>query len=279
MIPSDTPVSTVLGVFAYDPSPPIVQQLTQQLSQHLCLPLLSKAPESLPSGQFVLAYDLDGKLQLHFTGLSVPNPIVVDFIAGANNHRRRYGGGKGQLLAKAVGIKGAFRPTILDLTAGLGADAFVLATLGCAVELLERVALVAALLRDGIERARLASDPDIRDIADRLSLIPTSAFKHLPARAQPVDVIYLDPMFPERGKSAQVKKTMAAFHALVGSDGDAGHLLPMALKKARYRVVVKRPRKAPSMDQQWPELELPKPNLVLPAKSTRFDIYTQAKMP
>ena len=44
---------------------------------------------------------------------------------------------------------------MLDATAGLGRDAFVLASLGCQVTLIERVPAVAALLENGIERALL----------------------------------------------------------------------------------------------------------------------------
>jgi len=85
------------------------------------------------------------------------------------------------------------------------------------------------------------------------------------------DVVYLDPMFPEKRKTAAVKKDMAAFHTLVGSDDDADALLPLALQAARYRVVVKRPRHAPHLDNC-------KPGMVLEGESTRFDIYPLRSM-
>jgi 16S rRNA (guanine1516-N2)-methyltransferase len=79
-------------------------------------------------------------------------------------------------------------------------------------------------------------------------------------------------MFPERAKSASVKKEMVAFHSLVGKDPDADGLLALALAAAKYRVVVKRPAKAPFLaDAQ--------PNYQLQGKSSRFDIYTIKKMP
>ena len=64
--------------------------------------------------------------------------VFVDFVAGAMAHRRKFGGGRGEAIAKAVGIKGAELPSVIDATAGLGRDAFVLASIGCQVRLVER---------------------------------------------------------------------------------------------------------------------------------------------
>ena len=86
------------------------------------------------------------------------------------------------------------------------------------------------------------------------------------------DVVYVDPMFPLRKKSAKVKKAMQAFHAIVGTDPDADDLLANALKVARYRVVVKRPTGAGFLAET-------KPNYSLEGKSTRYDIYALKKLP
>ncbi|WP_445775347.1 class I SAM-dependent methyltransferase, partial [Shewanella sp.] len=64
--------------------------------------------------------------------------INVDFVSGAVAHRRKFGGGRGQSIAKAVGLKQGVTPTVVDGTAGLGRDAFVLASLGCKVIMVER---------------------------------------------------------------------------------------------------------------------------------------------
>ena len=85
-------------------------------------------------------------------------------------------------------------------------------------------------------------------------------------------MVYLDPMFPERKKSAQVKKEMQIFHALIGADLDADQLLENALERANYRVVVKRPRIAPFLNNQ-------KPSYQLEGKSSRYDIYTNKALP
>ncbi len=201
--------------------------------------------------------------------------IAVDFTGGSNHHRRLHGGGRGQPVAKAVGLKaGNIVPSVLDCTAGLGRDAFVLASLGCRVQLCERSPLVQLLLQDGLRRAAASDDTGLRETIARMVLLPGDAVAQMAALAETdrPDVVFLDPMFPERRKaSAAVKKDMAAFHALVGADEDADMLLPLALQLARYRVVVKRPRHAP-------HLAGIKPGLVQEGESTRFDIYPLRSM-
>jgi 16S rRNA (guanine1516-N2)-methyltransferase len=84
-------------------------------------------------------------------------------------------------------------------------------------------------------------------------------------------VIYLDPMFPHRDKSALVKKEMRLFRPLVGDDDDAPALLQAALALATHRVVVKRSRKAPVIAGE-------QPGYVLEGKSSRFDIYPKKSL-
>lgn len=196
--------------------------------------------------------------------------IQVDFCAGGAAHRRLYGGGKGQMIAKAVGVATGIKPRVFDATAGLGGDAFVLACLGCDVTMMERSPVAAALLQDGLERARQFAeyeDAELRDIISRMHLLPGNSIAYLQAQTAPVaEVIYLDPMFPERQKSAAVKKEMQAFHEVIGQDLDDAALLQAALARASHRVVVKRPRHAPAIDGQ-------KPSYALEGKSSRYDIY------
>ncbi|MCO6524656.1 MAG: class I SAM-dependent methyltransferase [Candidatus Schmidhempelia sp.] len=192
--------------------------------------------------------------------------IVVDFISGAMAHRRRFGGGRGEAVAKAVGIKGNYLPTVIDATAGLGRDAFVLAALGCQVTLFERHPVVAALLDDGLQRAYC--DPEIGEWMQRgMHLIHDSSLTALPVLTEKPDVVYLDPMYPHRQKSALVKKEMRLFQLLVGADTDADDLLPVACQLAKKRVVVKRPDYAPF-------LKMAKPQAEIKTKNHRFDIYT-----
>ena len=218
--------------------------------------------------------DADFALQLGAEGLQfvelgpqAPGAVRVDFVEGAVAHRRLFGGGTGQMIAKAVGVQPGVRPQVLDATAGLGRDAFVLASLGCAMTLIERQPLIAALLEDGLARAR--QSVEVAPIAAQMRLLQGNAIELLSAWTDEApQVIYLDPMFPHRDKSALVKKEMRLFRPLVGDDLDAPALLAAALALASHRVVVKRPRKAPC-------IEGAKPSYVLEGKSSRYDIYAK----
>jgi 16S rRNA (guanine1516-N2)-methyltransferase len=226
-------------------------------AERLQLPLAGEA-------DFAVQIGADG-LQFVECGPQAPGPVRVDFLEGAVAHRRQFGGGSGQMIAKAVGIQPGIRPSVLDATAGLGRDAFVLAELGCMVSLIERQPLIAALLEDGLRRA--AADADVGPVVGRMRLLIGNAIelmRHWAGEAP--QVIYLDPMFPHRDKSALVKKEMRLFRPLVGADDDAPALLAAALALATHRVVVKRPRKAPAIAGEAP-------GYALEGKSSRYDIY------
>ncbi|MGK3130316.1 16S rRNA (guanine(1516)-N(2))-methyltransferase RsmJ [Pantoea sp. C8B4] len=191
--------------------------------------------------------------------------IFVDFVTGAMAHRRKFGGGRGEAVAKAVGIKGGYLPDVIDATAGLGRDAFVLAALGCRVRMLERHPVVAALLDDGLRRGY--EDAEIGGwLRERLTLLHVVSQQALSDIAPAPDVVYLDPMYPHRQKSAMVKKEMRVFQSLVGADDDADALLEPARRLAKKRIVVKRPDYAP------PLAGVATQSAVV-TKSHRFDIY------
>lgn len=208
--------------------------------------------------------EIDGYLSLKIDEKNAPSPIHVDFLEGALAHRKKYGGGKNQLIAKAVGIKPKSTLSVLDLTAGLGRDAFVLAILGCHVVMCERSPMIYALLQDGMHRAQKESW--FRDLhlqlkeCDGLTYLSQLTPDHFP------DVIYIDPMFPEKTKSALVKKEMRMLRDVVGDDTDAEKLLNAALCVAKKRVVVKRAKLAPTLTDK-------KPSVVYEGKSSRFDVY------
>ncbi|WP_295799261.1 class I SAM-dependent methyltransferase [uncultured Microbulbifer sp.] len=248
----------------------------EALAASLALPFLGSAsPKDIEEFPFVLEFG--PALQLCATGRKAPGPVLVDFVSGAAAHRRKFGGGKGQQVAKAVGIRGGFYPQVIDATAGLGRDAFVLASLGCSVRMLERNPVVYALLEDGLRRLQEAAleDRELAPIAKRLVLEERVGSAAGWLAAQPEEslpVVFLDPMFPSRDKSAKVKKEMVAFHQLVGADEDANQLLAPARAACYYRTVVKRPRLAPYLADT-------KPSLSLEGKSGRFDIYTRHGVP
>ncbi len=138
--------------------------------------------------------------------------IYVDFVSGTQAHRRKFGGGRGEAVAKAVGIKKGYLPRVVDATAGLGRDAFVLAALGCQVQMLERNPVVAALLDDGLRRGYLDAEigPWLRE---RLTLLHASSLTALVAIEPRPEVVYLDPMYPRTGKKVRwLKKRCGYFN-------------------------------------------------------------------
>ncbi|MBE8716783.1 class I SAM-dependent methyltransferase [Cellvibrio polysaccharolyticus] len=253
------------------------ESLAAAIAERLQQPLHSQVSlAEWAESAFVLLVDEAG-VALQQTGRKAPGPVRVEFTEGAVDHRRKFGGGKGQMIAKAVGLKAGVFPHVLDATAGLGRDAFVLASLGCPVTLLERSPVVQQLLLNGFARARQfahINDPQLLDILSRMRLIEQDSGIYLqqPVSAQQPDVVYLDPMFPQREKTADVKKEMKVFHDIVGADEDSDALLGPALQQARCRVVVKRPRKAPFLAGRTPSYQLE-------GKSSRYDIYSLQKLP
>lgn len=226
-----------------------------------------------PNSIFALVLT-ESRLELRKRDEPAFGAVYVDFVNGTVAHRRKFGGGKGQSIAKAVGLNKGIVPTVLDATAGLGRDAFVLASLGCKVQLLERHPVVAALLDDGLERAR--ADVEIGAwVSERLSLLHTSSHDALASFVSDEtvcpDVVYLDPMYPHKKKSALVKKEMRMFQALVGADLDADGLFEPAYQLAAKRVVVKRPGYAEFLAGK-------KPSIQVEMKKNRFDIYIKAAM-
>ncbi len=200
--------------------------------------------------------------------------ISVDFLKGSLAHRQQFGGGRGQAIAKAMGLKPGITPSILDTTAGLAGDAFVLATLGCPVTLIERSPILFSLIEDAVERASL-NDNFQTILKQGFHIFNCDAndyiTKQLTTSAEAPDVIYIDPMYPDRKKSALVKKDMQILQRLHGNDDNTSELLDNALKYARKRVVVKRPIQAETISKKVP-------NTCIKSKKTRYDIYTIEKM-
>lgn len=234
------------------------------LATRLQLPLVTDAQP--PPGCVAWLCYRDGRLQLQPVERSQSGPICVDFCAGASAHRLQ---GGAELVVQALRGRSRQPLSVLDATAGLGRDSFVLAGRGLRVHMLEREPVIAALLADGLERARSAADPRIADTVALLSLENSDAVAYCAALApeQRPDAIYLDPMFPATEKSALVKKEMRLFQQVLhGAVDDGAALLPAARAVARRRVVVKRPRKAEPLAGA-------KPDYSLEGRAVRFDVY------
>ncbi|CAL4325731.1 Ribosomal RNA small subunit methyltransferase J [Buchnera aphidicola (Eriosoma lanigerum)] len=188
----------------------------------------------------------------------------IEFNSKELNYRRK-NKTKKEHIAKAVGIKKNYFPNILDVTAGLGKDAFILASLGCQVLMLEHNPILAILLANGLDRG--FQDPEIGTwLKKRLSLIYTSSEYFLLHTKIKPNVIYLDPMFPKKTKTAKSKKDIHLIKSIVSKQKNTNLLLTLSRLLAENRVVVKRPINAPFLN-----------NMItystIKTKNYRFDIY------
>ncbi len=212
------------------------------------------------------------RLELRETGKGRVGPVYADFIGGRVGYRVRTAGSAGRaMLAKAVGFKGG-PLSVCDATAGLGRDAFLLACMGCTVTAVERSPIVAALLQDGLERA--ADHPKLaRIVRERLRLVIADAREFLPrlAERERPDVVYIDPMFPQAGRTALAAKDMQLCRKVAGDDPDAAELLAAARPIARLRVVVKRSLRAPALAAA--------PSIVYRGTTIRYDVYLPTRTP
>jgi len=190
--------------------------------------------------------------------------LFCDFTSGAIAHRLKFGGGRNQALPKAAGFSRGRTPKIVDATAGLGRDAFLLASLGAQVTLIERSPEVHSALRDGLLQAR-EGPVEIAEITVRMNLIHGDARDILGDLE--AEVILVDPMHPPRRGSALVKQEMRLLRQLVGADPDSFQLMRAALKAATNRVVLKWPLRADPM----PGLQTPSHQIS--GKTTRYDVF------
>lgn len=178
-------------------------------------------------------------------------------------------------------------PIAIDATAGLGQDSFLLAAAGFTVYMFEQDPIIAALLEDALDRAK--SDPALANIIERMHLFTEDSISALQrlgmslsrdkqtpqtSDSQPYlsvkpDVIYLDPMFPERTKSAAVKKKFQLLHHLEHPCENEEELLSAAMNIRPRKIVVKRMAKGPFLAGK-------KPSYSIKGKSIRYDCYVYA---
>ncbi|CAM2949639.1 class I SAM-dependent methyltransferase [Legionella worsleiensis] len=198
-------------------------------------------------------------LTAHKLTLKLPNFSLLypDFTFATWSKRRAEGKKQGLIRAckPAAGLK------IIDATAGWGRDAAILASFGAQVTMLERNPIMAALLSDALLRQSAA---DKNNLKLNIETLDTRTYLTQLDPAEYPDVIYIDPMHPQRNKSALVKKDMQALQQMIGTDEDACDLLHVALSHVTQRVVVK-----------WPQKVTPLrvPDASIEGKTVRFDLY------
>ena len=183
------------------------------------------------------------------------NKFAIDFVGNKTNYSRKKAGISTELIGRAMGA-GRYGKRVLDLSAGLGIDAVFLAQLGFSVVAVERNPLIWLSLNEALKQSQL----DIEFVfGEALSVLAESKIE--------ADIIYFDPMFPEKSKSALPRQEMVFFKKLVGGDEDSVAVLQKSLQQQGVkRVVVKRPLKAPFLGER-------KPQSSLKGKLIRFDIY------
>lgn len=168
-----------------------------------------------------------------------------------------------ELLVRAARVRGVAAPTAVDATAGLGEDSLLLAAAGFTVTMYEKDPVIAALLQDALDRA--ANDPQLSAIVERMMLVEGDSVAALRAMGAAPDVVFLDPMFPERTKSAAVKKKFQLLHRLERPCEDERELLDAALAAGPRKVVIKRPPKGPCLAGV-------KPSHAVAGKAVRYDV-------
>lgn len=231
----------------------------------ICVAYLSEELKAQAEGlaqQLHLLIDnsAQNQLQVSHDGLWLKfnsfNPIQVDF--SWSSWRKRREQGKRQDLIKACKVKPAM--SVIDASAGWGRDAALLASFGANVIMLERNPIMHALLEDGLHRQ---SPLDKQHLS--LQLVKCEAKQYLAELSTPVDSIYIDPMHPQRQKSALVKKDLQVLQQMIGPDEDAKQLIEVALSCPCKRVVIK-----------WPVHQQPliPPSVSWSGKTVRYDCYT-----
>lgn len=219
----------------------------------------------------VLVEGRDG-LSLNALSGSRRERLFLDYCRGRLGHRLRAHPNRRGPLARALGLgRSTCHPWILDATGGLGRDALLMARLGCRVTVCERNPVIAALIEDALERGRTCAE-HVAEAVARVELLGMDAcdwLVRLDPGAMP-QVIYLDPMYPHRTKSALVKREMRILRAVVGDDADAPALLEAALARRARRVVVKRPKGAPNIGNLAPHHQIVN-------AASRFDVYVMAR--
>jgi 16S rRNA (guanine1516-N2)-methyltransferase len=242
---------------------PVCQARAEEIAEHLGLSgtSMSGTPDHAHS-DFQLLVAEDG-LSVKKTG-SNQKPLRVDFNTGAMAYRRAHSSRRNEAIARAVGIARKDSLAVVDATAGLGKDSFILAALGCSVIMLERSPVMSLLLQDGLQRA--AQVGVLAEITGRMTLQNTEAGEWIKHRQSLRNyVICLDPMFPAKTGSALSRGDMQLMQEIIGADEEFEDLLACARASGADRVVLKRPLRAAGVSTR--------PTFSIKGKASRFDVF------
>lgn len=229
--------------------------LTRELDEDE-FPKLKKFGESLPS-DLIFEWEIN-QFWLH-SDVSKERPVGIEIDQDLLRHEEYFKRSSihKELLGKAIGIKGSYRPKVLDLTAGLLGDSLLLLSYGCEVWAVERHPVVQFLIQSALQTA-------IHPKLKNFHFLPMEAHEAL-ASLEEFDVIYFDPMFEDANEKTAPRKQMRIFRNLIGSDSDAIDVFKIAKASNFKRLVIKRPRRSLPLAAN--------PSVEYIGKSTRYDVY------
>lgn len=209
------------------------------------------------AGDLVFEF-MNGQYWLH-SDLPKERPIGIEFDRELTRHEEFFKKSSLQkeMLAKAIGVKGPYRPKVLDLTAGLLGDSLMMLAFGCQVWASERHPVIKFLIESALKNAQHPKKTAFH-------FLPEDASNVLNNSPQ-VDVIYFDPMFEDANEKASPRKEMRIFRNLIGPDQDALRVFEKALGIRAKRLVIKRPRQSVFLGKE--------PSVQYIGKSTRYDVY------
>lgn len=239
--------------------------LARSIATQLALPLVKEFPQDGDADQLILAVT-DDRIEVRETAAKRPISVSADFLAATYERRLNSKSKRREPLLRAIDPHQT-KPYVIDATAGWGHDAMVMAAHGCRLLAIERSPVMAILVRDGIRRALEKRDRKLFEIIEQIEWRCDDSLMVLKSLAekQRPDVVYIDPMFPDRRRQVAVKKELHIARLLVGDDSDAGDLLLVARQAAQSRVVVKRHRRAAPIAPDVHHHYL--------SKLARFDVY------
>lgn len=231
------------------------KDMAESFSRHTGSPIVNK-----PGDYLTVLFDSKG-VSLSGFGLSYQGDFE-NMLHRVTNGRLQH-----EMLAKAVKTDQENLKAI-DATAGMGEDSLLLAACGYQVTLYEQNPVIAILLKDALRRAK--KNTVLKDIVSRMQLVEGDSIEHLNKRLDPVDVIYLDPMFPGRQKSGLINKKLQLIQKLEPPCSKETALFDAAMAAQPSKIVVKRPLKSPYLDERVPSYSLK-------GKAIRYDCYSPYK--